>query len=339
MVTSLLITLREGIEAALIVGIVITYLTKINQSRYIKTCICGVMAAILASILTALLFEKILGGFTGRAEEIFEGIVMLIAVCVLSYMVIWMHHQAKYVATSIKHKIDTYTSKRQIYSLGFLCFIAVYREGVETVLFFTALRSMGTATSWLGGILGIVIAVLLAFIFFTSTRRFSLRHFFQITGIFLVLIAAGLFARGIHELQEARVIPVIKEEIFDVNPAITYEKTAELDLLIKNHNWQDKFLDRKYGSQELRLIEDMINNDGIYKSKRYKHYKNLVDQGYIRVSTPLALAFHERGSVGSFLKAIFGYNGNPSLVEFAGYILYYLSVLTFMRLSKHKMDQ
>lgn len=339
MLASLLITLREGVEAALIVGIVITYLVKINQSRYIKTSIYGVIIAILASVLTAWFFEKMLGGFAGRREDMFEGIVMLVAVGVLSYMVVWMHHQAKYIARGIKHKIDLYASKRQMYSLGFLCFVAVYREGVETVLFFAALKSAGTAASWLGGILGIVSAILFAFIFFTSTRRFSLRHFFQITGVFLVLIAAGLFAHGIHELQEAGVIPVIKEHIFDINPTIKYQKTEKLDLLISDSSWEDKFLESNYGEKEVDFVRNIINNAGTYRSKRYKYYKNLIDEGYIKVSTPFRLAFHERGAIGSFLKAMFGYNPNPSLIEFTSYILYYLFVLIFVRLSRHRMDQ
>lgn len=339
MIASLLITFREGVEAALIVGIIITYLSRINQSRYIKTSIYGVITALLASGLTAWFFEKVLGGFKGRSEELFEGIVMLIAVCVLTYMVIWMHHQARYIAGSVRHKIDTYISGRQIYGLAFLSFIAVYREGVETVLFFAALRSAEVDTSLLGGVLGIILAVLFTLAFFKTAKRFSLRRFFQITGILLVLIAAGLFAHGIHELQEAKVIPTIKEHLFDINPAITYEKTEILDSLISGHNWQDKFLGRKYGQNEVSFIENMIDNKGIYKSKTYKYYKNLIDDGYVKVSTPLRLAFHERGSIGSFLKAMFGYNGNPSLIEFMGYFLYYLFVFGLVKLSRHRMDQ
>lgn len=341
MVASLLITLREGIEAALIIGIIITYLAKINQSRYIKTVIYGAITALLASGLTAWVFEKVLGGFEGRTEEIFEGIVMLVAVCVLTYMVIWMHHQARYIAGSIKHEIDTYISSRQIYGLAFMSFIAVYREGVETVLFFAALRSAEAATSLLGGILGVILAVLLALAFFKAARGFSLKRFFQITGILLVLIAAGLFAHGIHELQEARVIPVIKEHLFDINPTITYHKTEKLDLLISDHDWQNKFLDKKYNQKEVALIENVIDDKGTYKSKTYdEYYKNLIDDGYIKVSTPFRLAFHEGGTIGSFLKAMFGYNGNPSLIEFMGYILYYLFIFGLLKLlSRHRMGQ
>lgn len=340
MIVNLLIMLREGIETALVIGIIITYLAKINQSRYIKTIIYGVITALLASGLTAWVFEKILDGFEERSGEIFGGIVTLVAVCVLTYMVIWMHHQARYIAGSIRHEIDTYISSRQIYGLAFMSFIAVYREGVETVLFFTALRSAEVATSLLGGILGVILAVLLALAFFKATRGFSLKRFFQITGILLVLIAAGLFAHGIHELQEARVIPVIKEHLFDINPTITYHKTEKLDLLISDHNWQEKFLDRKYGQKEVALIENMVDHRGIYKSKTYEYYKNLIDDGYIKVSTPLRITFHEGGTTGSFLKAMFGYNGNPSLIESMGYILYYLFVFALLKLlSRHKMGQ
>jgi len=338
MLSSLLITLREGIEAALIVGIIITYLTKINKSIYIKDIILGIALAILASIGTAWLFARIMGGFNGRSEDIFEGVIMLLAVSILTYMIIWMHHQAKNIAGNIREQVNAYLSHKQIYGLVFLGFISVYREGVETVLFFAALRAV-EAASWLGGILGLVLAITLAILFFQTTRHFSLRLFFQFTGIFIILIAAGLFAHGIHDLQEAEVIPIVKEHLFDINPTIIYGETKKIDSFLSQSDWKQKILKRPEGEEELILLQGLIRNNGIYRSKKYKPYKSLIREGWVEVKSPFRLAFHENGIGGSFLKALFGYNGNPSLIEFLAYFLYYLGVYGLIRLSLHRLDQ
>lgn len=338
MLSSLLITLREGIEAALIVGIIITYLTKINKSIYIKDIVLGIAMAILASVGTAWLFERIMGGFSGRSEETFEGVIMLLAVCVLTYMIIWMHHQAKNIAGNLREQVNTYISHKQIYGLVFLGFISVYREGVETVLFFAALRAAETA-SWLGGVLGLVLAVTLAILFFQTTRHFSLRAFFQFTGLFIILIAAGLFAHGIHELQEAEIIPIVKEHLFDINPTITYGRTKKTEPFLSRPDWRQVILKRPEGEEEVLLLQELIQNNGLYQSKKYKPYKNLIQEGLVEVKSPFRLAFHEKGAIGGFLKALFGYNGNPSLIEFLAYLLYYLGVYGLMRLSQHHLDQ
>ncbi len=337
MLASLLITLREGIEAALIVGIIITYLSKINKSVYIKEVILGIVIAVFASAGTAWLFEKIMGGFRGRSENIFEGVIMLLAVSVLTYMIIWMHHQAKNIAGNLREQINAYITHRQIYGLAFLGFISVYREGVETVLFFAALRA-ADAASWIGGILGLLIAVILAILFFKTTQHFSLKRFFQLTGLFIILIAAGLFAHGIHELQEAGVIPTVKEHLFDINPTLTYSKTEKMDSFLSQPDWQKK-IPGKNQEEVFTLIQSLIQNNGTYQSKEYKPYQPLIQEGWVRVESPFRLAFHENGIVGSFLKALFGYNANPSLIELLSYLLYYFGIYGLVRLSRHRLDQ
>ncbi|NOZ64559.1 MAG: hypothetical protein GXO71_06480 [Caldiserica bacterium] len=336
MLASLLITLREGIEAALIVGIIITYLSKINKSAYIKEVVLGIVIAVFASAGTAWLFEKIMGGFSGHSENIFEGVIMLLAVSVLTYMIIWMHHQAKNIAGNLKEQINAYISHRQIYGLAFLGFISVYREGVETVLFFAALRA-ADAASWIGGILGLLIAVILAILFFKTTRHFSLKRFFQVTGLFIILIAAGLFSHGIHELQEARIIPTVKEHLFDINPTITYGKTEKMGSLLSRPDWQKK-IPGENQEEVFAFIQSLTRND-TYQSKKYKPYQPLIQEGWVEVKTPFRLAFHENGTVGSFLKALFGYNANPSLIELLAYLFYYFAIYVLVRLSRHRLDQ
>ncbi len=227
MLTSFLITFREGLEAFLIVGIIITYLFKIGQKRYIKHVLFGVLAAIVSSIGLAYLFELFLGGFKGRVEEIFEGIVMILAVVVLTYMIFWMNKQAKSIKSEIEATVEKAIDKGRIFSLFFLGFIVVFREGAETLLFFRALRyQAGVRELIIGGIIGILVAVALAFIFFISTVKINLSLFFKITGIFIMIIAAGLLSTAIHEFQEAGVIPIIKDNVYDVSNIISSDSVT-----------------------------------------------------------------------------------------------------------------
>jgi len=265
-------------------------------------------------------------------------VIMLLAVCILTYMIIWMHHQAKNIAGNLRDQVNAYLNHKQIYGLVFLGFISVYREGVETILFFAALQA-AEAASWLGGMLGLVLAITLAILFFQTTRHFSLRSFFQFTGLFIILIAAGLFAHGIHDLQKAKVIPTVKEQLFDINPTITYGETKKIESFLSRPDWQQKILKRPEGEEELLLLQGLNRNNGIYRSKKYKPYKSLIREGLVEVKSPFRLVFHENGTGGSFLKALFGYNGNPSLIEFLAYFLYYLGVYGLIRLSLHRLDQ
>ncbi|MGQ9630999.1 MAG: iron uptake transporter permease EfeU [bacterium] len=256
MVGSFLITLREGLEAALIVGILLTYLAKIGRRDCFCFVVAGVLGAVVASGIAALLFSFVAGGFSGRNEEIFEGLVMLLAVAVLTYMVLWMNSQSHRIRGELEEKVDIALARRNLWGLTALAFVAVFREGVETVLFLAALiRESPVGMATLGGVLGVAAAVALAWAFFKGGYRISLKRFFRITGAILIVIAAGLLARGVHELQEAGVIPAFVEHLYDIN-----------------------------------FILD------------------------------------ENGTVGSFLKALVGYNGNPSLIEVIAYISYYVVI-------------
>ncbi|MFC2159401.1 FTR1 family protein [Actinomycetota bacterium] len=224
MLSSFLIALREGLEAFLVLGIVISYLVKIGEKRYVKNVIYGAIIAIALSIGLAYIFQLFLGGFEGRTEEIFEGIVMLIAVAVLTYMIFWMNRQAKSIRSEVEQTVDKAVNKGRIFSLIFLGFIVVFREGAETVLFFRAISYQTNSSELiLGGTLGILTSIVLALIFFISTRKINLSAFFKFTGILLMLIAGGLFSTAIHEFQEAGVMPIINEHIYDISNIISKE--------------------------------------------------------------------------------------------------------------------
>lgn len=220
MSASFLITLREGLEAALIIGIILGYLHKTGQHAFQRQAIGGVIAAVIASIMTAFVFESMLGGFE-EYEEIFEGIFMLLAVGLLTPMVIWMHKNSKNIKTNLEQQIHTALSGKQLFSLAIISFLSVYREGVETVLFLGAAAfSSSPVATITGGILGIITAIVLAVIIFKGIAKLNLSLFFKVTGIILVFFAAGLTAQGVHELQEAGIIPIFIEHVWDTNGII-----------------------------------------------------------------------------------------------------------------------
>lgn len=224
MVSSFLIALREGLEAFLIVGILISYLFKINQKRYIKHVIFGAALAIALSIGLAYLFELIFGGFEGKIEKIFEGIVMLLAVIVLTYMIFWMNKQAKNIKSDIEVSVEKAIDKGKVFSLFFLGFIIVFREGIETVLFFRAISfQTGARELVIGGVIGIISSIVIALIFYISTLKINLSLFFKITGILILLIAAGLLSASIHEFQEAKLLPVIWDHVYDLSKVINQD--------------------------------------------------------------------------------------------------------------------
>ncbi len=210
-----MIPFRETLEATLIVGVVLAYLHKTNNQSLSRHVYFGVAAAIVASILTAVGFQVFAGGFSGTAEKIFEGATMLLAACVLTYVIFWMAAQTRF-HEHIQRKVDRHLSEGKALGLGALSFFAVYREGVETILF------MGATVFAVGGTLdlplalaGIATAVGLGYLVFNTALKFRLATIFSATSILLVLFAAGLTAHGVHEFQEAGVLPVVFGKVWD----------------------------------------------------------------------------------------------------------------------------
>ncbi|NHJ40169.1 MAG: iron permease [Asgard group archaeon] len=202
-VASFLITLRETIEAALIIGILLTYLNKVDQKKLRKDIWIGTIAAIFVSIGAALLFYFVLGGFE-QYENIIEGFAMIIAAAILTWVIIWMLKTGKDMKGNLEEKIEVTISGEKRFGLIFLAFISVAREGIETVLFMVGVISVENnvaAIIW-SSILGIIISVIIALIIFWGGKKINLKHFFNITSAILIIFAAGLFTHGIHELQE-----------------------------------------------------------------------------------------------------------------------------------------
>ncbi len=244
-VAAFIITLRETIEAALIIGILLAYLTKTQNEELKREVWKGTGIAIALSILGAVLFEILLEGFEGTAETVFEGSVMILAAGVLTWMIIWMFHNAKYLKLELETKVKATISGTNPYGLMLLAFVAVFREGVETVLFLAGIRSSTERFAVLtGSIVGISIAIILAVQLVRGTVRLDLRQFFNVTSVILILFAAGLFSQGVHEFQELGVFgastAMWNQPILDLS-GILNDKTNALGSLLRSlFGYQDK---------------------------------------------------------------------------------------------------
>jgi high-affinity iron transporter len=263
MLASYLLSLREGIEAALIIGIVLGALRQMRRTELVPAVWLGALSAAALSLLGAIVLTTFGLELEGAAEPIFEGITMILAAALLTWMIFWMSRTARTLKSDIEADVQRAafgTGKRALF---FVAFIAILREGIELALFLTA---SVFATDWLqttlGAILGLGTAILLGWSIFAAILRLDLRRFFQVTGFLLILFAAGLVAHGIHEFNEVGWIPAVIEHVWDVN--------ALLD---------------------------------------------------------------ENSTFGLLLKALFGYNGNPSLTEVLAYAVYFATVFLGLRLA------
>jgi high-affinity iron transporter len=221
MIPSFLLSLREGIEAALIIGIVLGALRKIGRSDLSRTLWAGVSSAVFLSILSALLLRALDAELKGRTEQIFEGFTMFLAAGVLTWMIYWMQRQSRGLKAELESNVQQATSRGGQGALFLMAFIAVLREGIELALFLTAtsLASSGIQTL-LGSLLGLMTACLLGYLLFASTIRLNLQRFFQVTSVLLILFAAGLIAHSMHEFNEAGIIPAIIDPIWNLNPIL-----------------------------------------------------------------------------------------------------------------------
>jgi high-affinity iron transporter len=224
---SFVIALREGIEAALIVSIILAYLKQLDATDRSRLVWWGTAVAVALSALVGTALFAADTGFEGRAEALFEGLVTLAAVSVLTWMIFWMRRQGARIRSELHEKVDTALVTGGL-ALGGLAFFAVLREGVETALFlFAAARgtavegaTVAPASQLIGAALGLGLAVVLGVLLYRGGIRMNLRTFFRVTGWVLIVVAAGLFAFSLHELQEAGAIPLLDVHAFDVSATL-----------------------------------------------------------------------------------------------------------------------
>lgn len=238
---------------ALIVGIILAFLKRTRRTGQNNAVYMGIAVGVAVSILFAYVVSLVWGSFEGTAEEIFEGVTMLLAGGLLTSMIWWFLKQQKSIRLHLESKVTQYSDRWARVGLFLVVFFAILREGVETVLFMSAifLRNGDVVSVALSAFGGLFVALGLGYLIFVVEKKLNLKWFFRTSNVLLILFAAGLMAHGVHELQEAGVVPTFIEHVYDMN--------------------------------------------GV---------------------------FDENSVLGSFAKALFGYNGNPSLIEIVTYVTY-----------------
>jgi len=232
MLASFLLSLREGLEAALIIGIVLGVLFKLKQTDLNKTVWAGAGVAVVLSVVAAIGLNLLGMEFEGRSEQIFEGVAMLLAAGVLTWMIFWMHNTAPNLKAELEAKTKQAVHGNGRNALFALAFLAVFREGIELALFLLAVQEASSPIQTLiGALAGLGLAAVLGWVLFTSTRKLSLRGFFRVTNVLLIIFAAGMVAYGVHEFNEAGIIPPVIEHVWDVNHVL--DEKSEVGLLLK----------------------------------------------------------------------------------------------------------
>lgn len=218
MLVPLLIMLREGIEASLIVGIVATYLVKTGRRDWLFAVWAGVALAILICAIAGLLLAIVNADFPQRQQELFEAIIRVFAVVMLTSMVFWMKKAARNIKSGLQESIDTAlaTSRNQGLALIGLTFFAVAREGIESMVFLLATFQQSTGPwALIGAVAGIAIAVAIGFAIYWGGVRINLSHFFRWTAVFILVVAAGLLASSTRSLHEAGLWNHLQQVVFD----------------------------------------------------------------------------------------------------------------------------
>src|SRR5271165_2516765 len=216
MLQAFIITLREGVEAALIVGITLAYLTKIGRPELRKSVFAALIAAFIGSIGIAILLSR-----TQWNQDIFEGWIMLVAAFFVVTMIIFMMKTGRALKGQIEGKVGLLAGRNARFGLFFFVFLMVLREGVETVLILGAVSLNSTELlSFLGTLSGVIVAIVFGVMFVKGSFRIDLQKFFRVTTAILFFVAAQLIISGLHELSENGVLPSSREEMAVIGPIV-----------------------------------------------------------------------------------------------------------------------
>ncbi len=217
----MLIGLREGLEASIVVGILVAYLVKSGHREKLRAVWLGVAAAIAVSVGLGAVITFTSRNMTFEERELFGGTLSIVAVAFVTWMILWMKRAARSIAGDLRGRIDTALTLGS-WAVAGTAFLAVGREGLETaVILWAAAQSTGGGWSPLvGASVGLATAVVLGYLLYRGALRINLSTFFTWTGAALIVVAAGVLAYGVHDLQEARFLPGLSSLAFDVSAQV-----------------------------------------------------------------------------------------------------------------------
>jgi high-affinity iron transporter len=221
MLASFLITFREGLEAFLIVGIILSYLGKLNARQFNKYIYLGVFLGVIISLFIAYVFQVVIYGMDNEVYQHYLMIfILLFATVVLSYMVVWMANQSKQIKGEIEKNIENLVTAGNIAGMVFLAFLAVLREGFETVLFFSSLsltQSFTMQEGLQGAILGLGASIILVWALMKGAKNIPLQSFFKYTGLLILIIAGGLLGSAVSMMQASELLPTFIPVVYDIS--------------------------------------------------------------------------------------------------------------------------
>lgn len=223
MLAPFLIMLREGLEAALVTGIIASYLRQTGRAEWLPAVWVGIFLAVAVSLLCGAVLLLVSAEFPQKAQEMFEAAIGLVAVAVLTSMVFWMRRAARSIKAGLHRDVDRAmgASRGAAWALIGMAFFAVAREGLESVFFLLAIfqQSPGPAAP-LSALAGVAVAVVLGFAIYYGGIRIDLRRFFRWTGVFILFVAAGLLAGALRNLHEAGVWNLLQGRVFDLSETL-----------------------------------------------------------------------------------------------------------------------
>ncbi|KFF48636.1 iron transporter [Gammaproteobacteria bacterium MFB021] len=219
MLIPFLIMLREGLEAALVVGIIATYLHQTQRQAWMPAVWTGIFLAVALALLVGAGLQFASAEFPQRQQELFEAVVGLLAVGMLTWMVLWMRRAAAGMKRELTSALDhAFRGGSHTWALIGMVFLAVAREGLESIFFLLAVFQQSTSSAApLGALLGIAVAVIAGLAIYRGSLRLPLGHFFRVTGVFILLVAAGLLAGSVRALHEAGLWNHAQQVVFDLS--------------------------------------------------------------------------------------------------------------------------
>jgi high-affinity iron transporter len=243
--------LREGLEAALIVAIVLAYLKRLGRESEFKPVWIGTGLAVVVSIVAGAIIFAAVGELEGKTEEITEGIIAVFAASVLTWMIFWMGKQARSIKGSLHSRVDAALATNSAKALTLLAFVTVVREGFESALFMlsTGVGEESNGAQLVGGFIGVAIAMGIGYLVYRGSRKVNLRVFFRVTGIFIILFAAGLLGKAVHEFQEAALFGSVNPHLWDV---------SSIDLLTPGASETGNFLRGLFGWSVSPSVEEVF---------------------------------------------------------------------------------